>query len=357
MVMARDAWFVVRDGEDLGPYTLAALKDRAARGFLSPDTLVRNADATAQVKARTVAGLFAAPVEQSKPAPKIKKKTLIIGISAGALVLLTCGGLGVVSLANKRADKKDENEQKTQHEQNGQPPTSAQVVIVEEPVTVIPDSPFQNPFRLSPDGTLILVNGVAVWDVKTGQRLESKSAFPTGDLSGASAWELRLVPNDDGRIEVWHVAEKRLVAVVGKADGKNRSFRTITPDGRFVASAVYQKHGVEIWDIQKGRTIPSGEYRPPTPAPDFRNVKAPPMADATYNQIRDGMISLEVWKLAGGKPYDRSDALHREGRMGTDWIFEVTEYYHSKDHPGARIVLVYRGKGSQPPLVKKSVVQ
>ena len=37
-----DAWFVVRDGKEIGPFKLAVLRDRAAKGFLGRDALIRD---------------------------------------------------------------------------------------------------------------------------------------------------------------------------------------------------------------------------------------------------------------------------------------------------------------------------
>lgn len=60
-------WFVVRDGKEIGPFALATLKDRIAKGFLTPDTLIRHINAKAPVKAGTVKELFAEL--GTKPAP------------------------------------------------------------------------------------------------------------------------------------------------------------------------------------------------------------------------------------------------------------------------------------------------
>lgn len=67
-------WFVVRDGKELGPFALATLKDRIAKGFLTPDTLVRHIDAKAPVKAGTIKELSAEfgmnpAASTSKPVP------------------------------------------------------------------------------------------------------------------------------------------------------------------------------------------------------------------------------------------------------------------------------------------------
>lgn len=51
-------WFVVRDGKEIGPFALAALKDRIAKGFLTPDTLIRHVTAKTPVKASTIKELF-----------------------------------------------------------------------------------------------------------------------------------------------------------------------------------------------------------------------------------------------------------------------------------------------------------
>ena len=51
-------WFVIRDGKEIGPFALATLKDRIAKGFVSPDTLIRHINAKAPVQAGTVEELF-----------------------------------------------------------------------------------------------------------------------------------------------------------------------------------------------------------------------------------------------------------------------------------------------------------
>jgi hypothetical protein len=237
-----------------------------------------------------------------------------------------------------------------------------------------PGPPDRNPFKVeypfaifSPDSKRVTVwydePSMCIYEAATGKLLGRKAIERGKPTSGTEAakepWELRLVPRDDGRIEVWHTPDNRLAAVVGKSDGVNRCFRAITPDGRFVASA-RNEGAIEIWDTQQGRKVALKEYKQDVSSgtrPDYLNVKAPPISDATYEQIRVGMTTLEVWKLVGGRPYDDKSTLNKEGRLGTDWITEEIEYYHSKDHPGARIVLFFRGKGTAPPLVKKSLVR
>lgn len=200
---------------------------------------------------------------------------------------------------------------------------------------------------------------LSTFETATGKHLETVETVNKPSTPNET-WELRLVPNDDGRIEVWRVAENRLTAVVGKPDGVNRSFRAVTPDGRIVASAQHEKRGVEIWDTGMGQKVSLKEYKQSLGSgarPDYLNKKAPPVSDSIYEQIRSGMTTLQVWKLVGGKPYDDQTERREEGRLGTDWIMEKTEFYHSKDHPGAKIVLVFRGKGSAPPLIKKTLVR
>lgn len=119
-------WYVVRDGKEIGPFTLAALKERAAKGFLSPDTLIRHVDAEKPVKAGTVKGLFTEPEANDEPEPSPKRKrpssartapatpksnglpkqTVIILSAVGVCLFLCCGGFAIFGLQMKgKAEK------------------------------------------------------------------------------------------------------------------------------------------------------------------------------------------------------------------------------------------------------------
>jgi hypothetical protein len=523
--MSQQDWFVIRDGKETGPFTAQRLREMAASGKLQPDDKVRRGDMKTATKASAIKGLFTSvePVAarvtppptpsvataQPSNAQKMKlpsKKVLVIASAvAGACLLLCCGGVGLVGMFGSRTrnaasdNLAGANSGSTKGVSGSS--SSDQVIVVDTPLMMFPESVTQNPFQLSADGNYLLANGWAVWNIKTGKKLQSPEYFLRSRLSPSGTrlaalqlgnrkslfifsldkeslvvqqkielghrdcfgpwwsedekrvavtcrgpifqstvdeppedqdgfivtlgegkpqvarftqagcepvypdpyfsadgkvlivtmgkpsepnkhkpfafdagtgklvdqapkqepskdkWELRLVPNDDGRIEVWRVADNTLTAVLGKPDGLNRPFRAITPDGRFVASAQHEKRGIEIWDIGSGQKVTIKDYKQSLASgarPDYLKTKAPPINDATYDKIRVGMTTLEVWKLVGGQPYDEKSGLHEEG---TDWIAERTEFYHSKDHPGSRIVLMYRGKGSAPPLIKKSITR
>jgi len=120
-------WFVVRDGKETGPFTLAALKVRAAKGFLSPNSMIRRIDAEKPVKASTIKGLFptnatateeSSPLENDRPTSDARtkksgpsKKTIIIAsIASCACLLFCCGGLslvGIFGMKLKEATRKE----------------------------------------------------------------------------------------------------------------------------------------------------------------------------------------------------------------------------------------------------------
>jgi hypothetical protein len=51
--------------------------------------------------------------------------------------------------------------------------TNDQIILADKPLTIIPDSIWEGPIQLSPDGNYFLANGCAVWNIKTGKKLQS----------------------------------------------------------------------------------------------------------------------------------------------------------------------------------------
>jgi hypothetical protein len=116
MHMAMQTWFVVRGGNEEGPYSGTALKDMAATGKLKPTDLVRRGDVETARPASQIKGLFPTPSEAAAvksgpragpsqgtsddrltpPARKPRKYLLIgAGVFAGLLVTcLVCAGIG-----------------------------------------------------------------------------------------------------------------------------------------------------------------------------------------------------------------------------------------------------------------------
>ena len=137
--MAQD-WYVVRAGKELGPFTAQQLRDMAATRKLAPDDLVRRSDMTEPRSASSIKGLFPEPAavpvaakaiakpakaEQSADEPReprldatpaqtlpqsllalLNSKKRVFGLSMGGVglvvVLMCCGGLGVVGILGNR---------------------------------------------------------------------------------------------------------------------------------------------------------------------------------------------------------------------------------------------------------------
>ena len=106
--MTQQQWFVVRGGKEEGPYTSQQLKQMASSGRLQPNDQVRRADVETVRQANAIKGLFpereTSPPEAARPGletdPTAKsgatKKWLVIGSVAMALMVLICGGLGML---------------------------------------------------------------------------------------------------------------------------------------------------------------------------------------------------------------------------------------------------------------------
>lgn len=62
-----DGWFIQRDGQKLGPYSSAQLKQMTTTGQLLPVDLVSKGEAGCWVPSSQIKGLFAAPVKQPPP--------------------------------------------------------------------------------------------------------------------------------------------------------------------------------------------------------------------------------------------------------------------------------------------------
>lgn len=70
-------WFVVRDGNEFGPFALETLKDRAAEGLITPDMLIRHVNAKTAVKACTIKELFAENSTPPNPVIGTQRPSLI----------------------------------------------------------------------------------------------------------------------------------------------------------------------------------------------------------------------------------------------------------------------------------------
>ncbi len=114
--MAR--WFVVRNGEELGPYSAERLKQMAASGQLDPADKVRRENSQAPRTASTIKGLFTGAESKTPKAPATaspalaaepptgppvtatstarKKKLVVLSAVGGACLLLCCGGVGAL---------------------------------------------------------------------------------------------------------------------------------------------------------------------------------------------------------------------------------------------------------------------
>ena len=202
------------------------------------------------------------------------------------------------------------------------------------------------------------------YDAKSGALLDRKAltADEARPTLKKGEWDLRMVSNDDGRVEAWQVAGERLVAVVGRPDGLLRPHKSITPDGSLMATAQHEKKGVEIWDLRKAKKISMATYKRDLEIAsanyvDCMKVKAPPISDDLFQRLRIGMPRYDVWKFFGGRAIEDRSTMTQEGRLSTDWMVTELEFYMSKDHPGSRIVLLFRGKGTALSLVQMNMVE
>lgn len=131
-------WFVRRGDKEHGPFTSKQLRSMAASGKITVDDLLRKGDSPKWIKAGSVKGLFAAVLQEAKPAtsPPIpvtestagdertsksnNARKIVLGC-AGAFVLLMlmCGGL--IRLGNMARNTAREVVQKAEQRQAAAP--------------------------------------------------------------------------------------------------------------------------------------------------------------------------------------------------------------------------------------------
>jgi hypothetical protein len=128
-------WYVTRNDKEMGPISSAQLRNLATTGKLQPNDLVRRLDWTSPKPASAIKGLFAAqeppmaklaavpppaPVQHDLPpeTPKQSKsiqsiwegmsrgKKIGLGIGAGslAMILMCCGGVGLMGKKTDRGE-------------------------------------------------------------------------------------------------------------------------------------------------------------------------------------------------------------------------------------------------------------
>lgn len=115
-------WFIVRDGNEDGPFSSAQLKEMAAAGKLRHEDLVRRDDMPTPRQASAMKGLFAAGesaptsphsrITEDSPPPAAEKKStsskkplLLLSILGGACLFLCCGGLGLIAMLGMRVEQ------------------------------------------------------------------------------------------------------------------------------------------------------------------------------------------------------------------------------------------------------------
>ncbi len=122
-------WFVARGGKEIGPVTAQRLKEMASSGELVPDDHVRRGDMKTPTKAGSIKGLFhkvvepapalprtpperkehdpsGRPTQPSEPKPTPNRLPLVIGLSAGTVLLLACcGGVGLIGVLGGKTNK------------------------------------------------------------------------------------------------------------------------------------------------------------------------------------------------------------------------------------------------------------
>lgn len=121
--MAQQTWFVVRGGNEEGPYTGQQLKQMAASGKLRPNDKIRRSDVETARPASAVRGLFpegeaagptqpkSSDADQPQSQRPSSRRWIIIGSVVAAVLFLSCGGLMVlglvITLSEREAAKKE----------------------------------------------------------------------------------------------------------------------------------------------------------------------------------------------------------------------------------------------------------
>jgi WD40 repeat protein len=113
----------------------------------------------------------------------------------------------------------------------------------------------------SPDGARIATNGIALWDVSTGQRLATLTKFasdcvefsPDGTLLAAGGML-------DGAVKLWHtVSGKEVATLKGPRAGAVSISPPVSiafsPDGRCIAASADET--VKIWDVSELQEVAS----------------------------------------------------------------------------------------------------
>jgi WD40 repeat protein len=212
---------------------------------------------------------------------------------------------------------------------------------------------------------------ITLWNARGIEALGSIRPFllPSmgAEISMSKNGNAVLFDQGDGGLQVWDTGSGRPVARIDDEKSSVPHVAAISPDARLVATG-YPNGQVALWDIStSGREITpeellvesNGATKEHKQQSAYLTQKAPAVTKGLFDQIVLGMSPVQVSKLLNGQPtkleteVDRIDD-RRGGKMrGIDLITRYTEHYRGHGRPDAKVVLIFVGQGSGPPLVKK----
>jgi hypothetical protein len=192
---------------------------------------------------------------------------------------------------------------------------------------------------------------------ENGEQLRSQKTFTLPNAISVN-YDVGAQLMMDGRIEVVRPLDNRIVAILGKPDGIVREKLVVSDDGRFVACI---GDVIEVWDVNSGELKSGKDYLSKRPEgydwrkqrPDYLTKKAAPVSLSDYQRLVPGMTPHEVWKILGGQPTKEGSDVSLDVVDETDWKFDIIEMYPGNGGDESKVILLYHGDTSTPPLVKK----
>jgi WD40 repeat protein len=212
---------------------------------------------------------------------------------------------------------------------------------------------------------------MTIWDARTAEAMASIRPFLLPNMGSAISISANgnavLFNQGAGGLQVWDVAGSGPIARIDDKRLHDPRNASISPDANLVATG-YPDGEVNLWDLSiSGRTVTieemliesEGATREHERQNSFLHRKAQPVTKRLFDQIKVGMTPIEVHKLLGGQPTTEETEVdrvsdHRGGKLrGGALITRFTEYYRGQGRDDAKVVLIFEGQGSGPPLVKK----